>query len=67
MNIITIREISKQPQSFTGKELEICGWVRSVRASKNFGFVVLSDGTYFQPLQIVYGEKATEFLGGFKA
>lgn len=61
MNIITIREISKQPQSFTGKELEICGWVRSVRASKNFGFVVLSDGTYFQPLQIVYGEKLQNF------
>ncbi len=61
MNIITIREISKQPQSFTGKELEICGWVRSVRASKNFGFVVLSDGTYFQPLQIVYGEKLRNF------
>jgi asparaginyl-tRNA synthetase len=28
--------------------------VRSVRASKTFGFIVLSDGTFFQPLQVVF-------------
>ncbi len=61
MNIITLREIDKNPEAFTGKELEVCGWVRSVRASKNFGFIVLSDGTYFTPLQVVYDDKLSNF------
>ena len=34
MNIITIRELHKNIKEYDGKELEICGWVRSVRASK---------------------------------
>ena len=61
MNIITIRELHKKVKEFEGKELELCGWVRSVRASKNFGFIVLHDGTFFEPVQIVYDEKIENF------
>lgn len=57
MNIITIRELYKKREDLAGKSVEICGWVRSVRASKAFGFIVLHDGTYFEPVQIVYDEK----------
>ncbi len=57
MNIITIRELFKKKEELGGKNVEVCGWVRSVRASKNFGFIVLNDGTYFEPIQIVYDEK----------
>ena len=61
MNIITIRELHKKAKEFEAKELELCGWVRSVRASKNFGFIVLHDGTFFEPVQIVYDEKIENF------
>ena len=37
------------------------GWVRSIRASKAFGFIVLSDGTYFNPLQVVYHDTMENF------
>ena len=57
MNIITIRELYKKREELSGQSVEICGWVRSVRASKAFGFIVLHDGTYFEPVQIVYDEK----------
>ncbi len=61
MNIITIRELNKKSRELGGKEVELCGWVRSVRASKNFGFIVLHDGTFFEPVQIVYDEKIENF------
>lgn len=61
MNIITIREIFKNRENFADKELQVCGWVRSVRASKNFGFIVLSDGTYFNTLQVVYSDNLANF------
>ena len=34
----------------------IGGWVRSNRNSKNFGFIVVNDGTFFEPIQVVYGD-----------
>ena len=50
MNLVTIREIYKQPETFLNQEISVGGWVRSIRDSKAFGFIVLSDGTYFEPL-----------------
>ena len=61
MNIITLRQLHKNTNDFCGGEIEVCGWVRSVRASKNFGFITVSDGTFFKPLQIVYGQELDNF------
>ena len=41
--------------------MTVGGWVRSIRDSKTFGFMVLSDGTFFEPLQVVYGDKLDNF------
>ncbi len=61
MNMITIRQLHKSPADFADREIEVCGWVRSVRASKNFGFIVLNDGTFFEPLQVVYDTELSNF------
>lgn len=61
MNIITIRELFEHREQYYNKELEICGWVRSVRASKAFGFIVVSDGTFFEPLQVVFHDNMENF------
>ena len=37
------------------------GWVRSIRDSKTFGFIVLSDGTFFEPVQVVYDNTLPNF------
>ena len=50
----TVKEIYKDPEAFLNRKVKVGGWVRSNRASKNFGFLVLHDGTCFQTLQIVY-------------
>jgi asparaginyl-tRNA synthetase len=39
-----------------GKETKVSGWVRSVRNSKGFSFVVLNDGTCQGTLQVVANE-----------
>ena len=61
MNIITIRELFKNTQQYIDKDIEVCGWVRSVRASKAFGFIVLNDGTFFEPLQVVFHDTMFNF------
>ncbi len=61
MNIITIRELFKNTQQYIDKDIEVCGWVRSVRASKAFGFIVLNDGTFFEPLQVVFHDTMPNF------
>ena len=41
--------------------LTVGGWVRSVRDSKTFGFIVLHDGSFFETLQIVYHDTMENF------
>ena len=36
-----------------GKEITVCGWVRTVRESKGFAFVVVSDGSTQDTLQLL--------------
>ena len=55
MELTNIREIFRNKNKFADKEVTIGGWVRSNRNSKNFGFIVVNDGTFFEPIQVVYG------------
>ena len=55
MELTNIREIFRNKDKFADKEVTIGGLVRSNRNSKNFGFIVVNDGTFFEPIQVVYG------------
>lgn len=61
MDLITVREIYRDRDKFLGKEIQIGGWVRSIRDSKTFGFIVVSDGSYFDTLQVVYHDNMENF------
>ena len=61
MELVTVRDLFKHTVDYVGKTVSVGGWVRSVRASKTFGFIVLSDGTFFQPLQVVYHDTMDNF------
>ena len=57
-----IREIYAQPEMFGGKEITVAGWARTIRSSKNIGFIDLNDGSCFKGLQIVFeNEKLDNF------
>lgn len=59
--MLSIRELYRQQEKYIDTAVEVCGWVRSVRSSKNFGFIMVSDGTFFEPIQIVYDDKLQNF------
>ena len=61
MQTISIRELFHNTAAYIGKTVTVGGWVRSVRASKAFGFIVLNDGTFFTPLQVVYHDNLNNF------
>lgn len=61
MDLTTVRQIYKDKESFLNTKVTIGGWVRSLRDSKSFGFIVLNDGTYFETLQIVYHDTMGNF------
>ena len=53
MQYLKLRDIQKAPEQYVGA-ITVCGWVRTVREGKAFGFIELNDGTSFRPVQIVY-------------
>lgn len=61
MNLTTVREIYRSRETYLDKEITIGGWIRSIRDSKSFGFIVVSDGSYFETLQVVYHDTMENF------
>ncbi|MBR1634034.1 MAG: asparagine--tRNA ligase [Lachnospiraceae bacterium] len=61
MDLTDIRQLYEKTDAYAGKEVTVGGWIRNIRDSKSFGFVVLNDGTYFSPLQIVYDNHLDNF------
>ena len=54
MNIITLRQLHKNTNDFCGGEIEVCGWVRSVRDSKGLVFIQVNDGSCFSNIQLTF-------------
>ena len=45
-----------------GTKVTVCGWAKTVRDSKNIGFISLSDGSCYKPVQIVFqADKLTNY------
>ena len=61
MDLITVRDLFKNTEKYAGVEVNVGGWVRNRRGSKQFGFIVLNDGTYFTPVQVVYNDALENF------
>ncbi len=56
-----LKDIYSDFKSYIGKTAQISGWVRSLRVSKNFGFIVLYDGTFFKTIQVVFEDNLENF------
>lgn len=61
MELTDIKDLFRDKEKYIDKEVTVGGWVRSIRDSKTFGFIVINDGTFFEPLQIVYSDKLENF------
>lgn len=49
-----IKRLFADSASFDGQSITVCGWAKTVRDSKVFGFIELNDGSCFKNLQIVF-------------
>ncbi|MBQ3205533.1 MAG: asparagine--tRNA ligase [Peptococcaceae bacterium] len=61
METTEIRQIMRNPDMFIGQQVELAGWVRNIRVSKQFGFIELNDGSFFQNLQVVFEDSLDNF------
>ena len=61
MDLITVKEIFRNREKYLDQTVRVGGWVRSVRASKAFGFIALHDGSCFDTLQVVYHDTMDNF------
>lgn len=61
MKRIEISTLFKDTKQYSKDEQTICGWVRTLRLSKTFGFIELNDGSCFQNLQIVFDDSLANF------
>ena len=59
MKTTDTKDIFKSPENY--KEVRIEGWIRTIRDSKNFGFIELNDGTFQKNVQIVFENDLNNF------
>lgn len=59
--MILIKDLIKDYEKYSDKEVEVGGWTKNSRFSKNVGFIELNDGTFFNPVQIVVGKDNEDF------
>jgi hypothetical protein len=59
--LVEVRELFRNTEKYIDQVITVGGWIRSNRDSKTFGFAVISDGTFFNTLQIVYHDKLANF------
>lgn len=55
-----IRTLFRSLERYNGKQVTISGWIRNNRGQKQFGFLMINDGTDFDTIQVVYEESALE-------
>lgn len=53
MRAVLLKELHAHHQDYYDKEVKVSGWLKSLRKSKNFSFLVISDGSHFKDIQII--------------
>lgn len=60
MKRLEINRIYNSPDTFANKEISVCGWVKTIRDSKEIGFMEINDGSNFKGIQIVFENSKIE-------
>ena len=61
MQNILVKDLYRNTENFVGKQVSVSGWVRTIRDSKNFGFIELNDGSFFKNVQVVFDSELLNF------
>ncbi len=58
---VLIRDLFRNISQYEDTNVEISGWVRTIRDSKNFGFIEINDGSFFKNVQVVFDQELSNF------
>lgn len=58
---VLIKDLYRNTSTYEGKEISISGWVKTIRDSKNFGFIEINDGSFFKNVQVVFESNLSNF------
>ena len=61
MEKVTVKTLFRESEKYLDKEVIITGWVKKIRAQKNFGFMEVNDGSFFKGIQVVFDNKLENF------
>ena len=61
MKQAVVKDLYRNTENYFDSEIEISGWVRKIRVSKNFGFIELNDGSFFNGVQVVFEDNLENF------
>jgi asparaginyl-tRNA synthetase len=56
-----VKELYRNSENYKDQQVQISGWIRTIRDSKTFGFLELNDGSFFKGIQIVFDEQLDNF------
>ena len=58
---VLVKDLYKDLESYVNATVTISGWVRTIRDSKNFGFIEINDGSFFKNIQVVFDTSLSNF------
>ena len=61
MKSTSVKDLYRKTGDYINNNVQVSGWVRTVRNSKNFGFIELNDGSFFKNVQIVFDTSLDNF------
>ena len=61
MKSTSVKDLYRNTDDYINNNVQVSGWVRTVRTSKNFGFIELNDGSFFKNVQIVFDTSLDNF------
>ncbi len=53
LNIRKLRDVRASLDDLNGQEVVVAGWIKNLRNSKNFSFMIINDGSVFDGAQVV--------------
>lgn len=62
MENLVLKDLYKNFKDYENKEVTVEAWVKTVRASKNFGFIEINDGSFFKNVQVVFNSDLSNFV-----
>jgi asparaginyl-tRNA synthetase len=61
MDYTYIKSLYRESDRYLDNKIKIKAWVRTIRVSKDIGFIELNDGSFFKGLQVVFDKDLSNF------